>query len=382
MHNPSEKKRSIHMICLSIPWPPDYGGAIDMWYKIQAFRRAEIPVILHCFEYDRPQSPVLEKYCENVYYYPRQRRVRDLLSIVPFIVKSRKNSRLVKNLLQDNSPILIEGIHSSWLAQHPLLKNREVWLRLHNIESDYYKNLARLETKWSKKLFFFTESLKLKRYEKTHINVSGVFCISENDYSFFKNIYKNCHLIPPFHGHNKVQSTPGKGNFLLYHGNLALAENQRNALFLAHLSSRFPLPLIIAGKSAPARFINKLKPFNGVQLQTDLPQEAMDNLLREASIILLPAIQTTGFRLKLLSSLYKGRHVIADPRLVVDTGLAPLVHLARTKDEWFDIINHLSNKPLDTQDIKLRQRLLNPFSDNNNAKKMISMIFSEPVSVE
>lgn len=365
------------MICLSIPWPPDYGGAIDMWYKIKAFRQADISVILHCYEYDRPQSPVLEEYCEKVYYYPRKRRVRDLFSLVPFIVKSRENKRLVKNLLQDHCPILIEGIHSIWLAQHPLLKKRDIWLRLHNVESDYYKNLARLETKWSKKLFFFIESLKLKHYEKKPYNVSGVFCISENDYSFFKTIYKNCHLIPPFHGQNKVQLNQGKGKFLLYHGNLALAENQRNALFLADLSSRFPLPLIIAGKAAPASFVNKLKIFNDVRLQTDLPQEEMDNLLREASIILLPAVQTTGFRLKLLSSLYKGRHIVADPRMVEDTGLAPLVHLAQTKDEWIEIINHLSFHSLNSKDINKRQKLLKPFSDENNAQKMIRLIFSE-----
>lgn len=375
-------KKTIHIITLSIPWPPDYGGAMDMWYKIEAFYNAGISIILHCFEYDRSPSPVLQKYCEKVYYYPRKRRLRDFFSPVPFIVKSRQNARLEKNILQEDDPILIEGIHSVWLAKHVQLKKRGIWLRSHNMESTYSRNLARLEKKWSKKLFFFIESWKLAHYEKTSFDISGVFCISEDDFSFFKNRYKNCHIIAPFHGQNEVQLKQGKGRFLLYHGNLALAENQRNALFLARLSPHFPLPLIIAGRSAPGTFKKKLKNYNGVHLETDLSQREMDNLLQEAAVILLPAVQTTGFRLKLLSSLYKGRHIVADPRLVKDTGLAPLVHVAKTEHEWIDIINQLFAKPIELEEINKRKRLLKPFSDVNNANKMIDLIFYDQEPLE
>lgn len=368
-------EKTIHIISLSIPWPPDYGGAIDMWYKIEAFYNAGISIILHCYEYDRSPSPILQKYCEKVYYYPRKKRFRDFLSSVPFIVKSRQNPEIEKNLRRDNYPILIEGIHSAWLTKRPALQNRNIWIRSHNVEFEYYRNLSRAEKKWKRKIFFFIESLKLKHYEKTPLKISGMFCIAKNDYSFFNAIYNNCYFIGPFHGQNEIQTKPGRGKYLLYHGNLSVAENQRNALFLARLSSFFHLPLIIAGKSGSKSFIKKLNHYQDVHLQTNLSHEDMDNLLREAAVILLPAIQTTGFRLKLLISLFKGRHIVADPRVVIGTGLEHLVHLVNTDNEWIETINDLSAQPMNKKEINQRLSTLKTFSDGKNAQAMISNIF-------
>ena len=84
----------IHIISFDVPLPANYGGVIDVFYKIKALHKAGIKIKLHCFYYGREKNVELEKYCENVYYYPRKTSFFTHLSISPYIVKSRFNKAL------------------------------------------------------------------------------------------------------------------------------------------------------------------------------------------------------------------------------------------------------------------------------------------------
>ncbi|MFO8000974.1 MAG: glycosyltransferase [Marinilabilia sp.] len=367
----------LHIVSLTIPWPPDYGGAIDIWYKLPAFRKEGIRIILHCFEYDRKPDEILLKYCEKVYYYQRKRRLTDFLSLTPFMIKTRESKTLMNNLRKDDHPILLEGIHSISVTREKSLRDRKIWLRPHNVEAGYTRDLARAEDSFPRKLFFYLESLKLKYYERKKLNVKGIFCISEPDKEFFSKYNKNCMLLPPFHAHEKVTSKPGRGKYLLYHGNLSISENRQNALFLSRICHRFPLPLIIAGRSPRSSFLKKLQVFPNATVKTDLSPTDMNALIRDAAMILLPARQTSGFRLKLLSSLYMGRHIIASPQMVYQTGLAALCHQATTENEWVRTIKELSDVSFSEREKENRENVLKPFSNESNAKFLKSVIFPE-----
>jgi len=57
--------KKLNIVSLNIPWPADYGGVIDIYYKIKALNECGIKIILHCFEYERPRAPELETVCEK-----------------------------------------------------------------------------------------------------------------------------------------------------------------------------------------------------------------------------------------------------------------------------------------------------------------------------
>ena len=124
--------KKIHIVSFSIPFPADYGGVIDVFYKIKALSKIGIKITLHCFQYDRRPAEELKRICENVYYYPRQMIGSHLLSRHPFIVGSRKSDKLIENLLKDDSPILFEGLHSCYSILDQRLKNRKKLVRSHN----------------------------------------------------------------------------------------------------------------------------------------------------------------------------------------------------------------------------------------------------------
>ena len=103
--------KTLHIICHDVPWPADYGGVVDLFYKLKALYEEGVKIKLHCFDYGRGQQNELNKYCEEVNYYKRLSKWQSISLTKPYIVKSRENPLLLENLLKDDHPVLMEGIH-------------------------------------------------------------------------------------------------------------------------------------------------------------------------------------------------------------------------------------------------------------------------------
>ena len=66
--------KHIHIISFDIPYPPIYGGIIDVFYKIKSLHKLGYRITLHCFQYKvKDEQTVLNEYCERVIYYPRKK---------------------------------------------------------------------------------------------------------------------------------------------------------------------------------------------------------------------------------------------------------------------------------------------------------------------
>ncbi|HEX8313555.1 MAG TPA: mannosyltransferase, partial [Flavisolibacter sp.] len=132
----------LHIVCLDAPSPPDYGGAIDMYYKIKALAETGRKIILHYFDYNPTRDTKgLETICYAVHAYKRKSFFRSPPLSRPFIVQSRINKDLIKRLNEDDAPILLEGLHCAGLIPH-LKHQQRVVLRMHNNEAAYYHHLA------------------------------------------------------------------------------------------------------------------------------------------------------------------------------------------------------------------------------------------------
>src|SRR5689334_7572694 len=97
--------KHLHIISFDVPFPPSYGGVIDVFFKIKAFHEEGVKVHLHCFEYGRKEGRELEKFCASINYYPRKTTKSLLFNGYPYIVLSRTSETLKKNLLKNNYPI-------------------------------------------------------------------------------------------------------------------------------------------------------------------------------------------------------------------------------------------------------------------------------------
>ncbi|NQX98823.1 MAG: hypothetical protein HRT73_13235 [Flavobacteriales bacterium] len=156
--------KAINIISFNVPLPANYGGVIDVFYKLKQFYKNDIKVHLHCFEYGRGEQKELSKYCESVTYYKRKTGVAAQISSLPYIVNSRTSTQLKTNLLKNDFPILFEGLHCCFLLDDNDFKSRFKIVRNHNIEHNYYSELAKIESNPLKRTYYKTEAKKLKDF--------------------------------------------------------------------------------------------------------------------------------------------------------------------------------------------------------------------------
>jgi hypothetical protein len=60
--------RKLHIVCHDVPYPPDYGGVFDLYYKIRTLHEQGIQILLHCFTSGREEQPILKTLCEQVFH--------------------------------------------------------------------------------------------------------------------------------------------------------------------------------------------------------------------------------------------------------------------------------------------------------------------------
>jgi hypothetical protein len=368
--------KKLHIISFDVPYPPNYGGVIDVFYKLKALHELGCGITLHCFDYGRGKLPELEKYCVKVHYYKRNMSLSKMLSKLPYIVNTRNSAALINNLLIDNAPILFEGLHSCYFLNDLRLKDRFKIVRTHNIEHDYYANLAQSEKKVLKKIYFRQESKRLKAYEHVLQHANLIAAISANDAYHFKRNYKSVYTVSAFHPYNKVEINEGLGNYALYHGNLAVAENNLGALFLVNeVFNKTSFPLIIAGSAPSNELMEAVKKQNHITLKGDISTEDINALIANAQINVLPTFQATGIKLKLLAALFSGRHCLVNNPMVANTGLEELCIVKDSAIEMAKEIELLKNMPISKGLIERRMALLeHTFSNKYNAKLLMDFI--------
>nr|HQH60061.1 glycosyltransferase family 1 protein [Bacteroidales bacterium] len=372
--------KELNIITLDIPFPPNYGGAIDEFYTIKKLYDLGIKIYLHAFQYgERKPRKELEQYCTEVHYYERKRNLYDFFNKIPFIVKTRDHDLLLNNLLKNNAPILFEGIHTTYFLSDPALRGRLKIIRAHNIEQDYYKFLAKFEKNLLKKIYFFIESIKLKNYEINVIkNADSIAAISIGDMKRIKLWNENVELICSFHPFDNVESMIGKGKYALFHGNLDVSENKTAAEFLANkVFNDINIPFIIAGKCKKGNNIKRhLVPNSNIQLLTNISDEKMNKLIRNAHLNVLYTTQSTGLKLKLIFSIFLGRFILVNNLMVENTDLAPLCEIANDEKEMKKKILNIFDDYFTDEMIEKRKKILNDlgYMNEQNVKKLLKML--------
>lgn len=368
---------NLHIITLNVPYPPDYGGMIDTYYRIRSLYNLGVRIHLHCFEYGRQHSKELESLCETTSYYPRKSGLLRQFSAIPYIVSSRESKILLDSLIKNDYPILFDGLHSTFYLNHPAFPNRKKLVRLHNIEHKYYQTLADYEPQLLKKVYFLLESAKLKRYEKLLIKADYILPISERDQEYFSSKYHNSFFLAPFHPFYESRSLPGIGEYVMYHGDLSVNENSAiSDSLISNVFSKIPYKCVIAGKDPPEFIKLHASHYANITVVSNPDNDQMIKLIVNAQIHLLPALATNGFKLKLLMALYAGRHCLVNSVVEETSSIKNLCHVANSNAEIVDKVHLLMKERFTDEMILERQRVLSEnFDIRNNAKKLIELVY-------
>ncbi|MBP6286852.1 MAG: glycosyltransferase [Ferruginibacter sp.] len=371
--------KQLHIVTHDVPWPADYGGVVDLFYKLKALHAQGVNIHLHCFTQGRPPQEELNKYCASVHYYQRDKSWKRFSFRLPFIVTSRKNGSLIANLKKDNHPVLLEGIHCTYYLHNGQLGNRKIIVRLHNAEFEYYKQLAKHETSLFKKTYFLFESTLLKKYEKALVQKATFLAVSRQDVELYQNAFgaQHIHHLPVFLPYTLAVGKEGKGCFCLYHGNLSINENEEAAVWLIkNVFSRSSVPFVIAGKSPSQRLQQLAHSNQNTCLVANPSEKEMQDIICKAHVHVLPSLNNTGIKLKLLNALFNGRYCLVNKAAVNGSGLEPYCRIAETEEGFQQAIKELYETPFTEEEAQRRQGLLQTgFNTEKNVRELMTFLW-------
>lgn len=374
MRNTSDNQ--IHIVSFDIPCPVNYGGVIDVFFKLKALVERGYKVHMHCFEYGRERSERLESLCETTRYYKRDMSFSNFFNKKPYIVTSRVSEELIQDLLKDDYPIILEGLHTCGVLLDPRMQGRKIFVRTHNVEHDYYRYLAETEKNLRKKMFLKMESRKLRRFEPILAKATGILAISNKDYEYFKQKYDNVYLIPAYAGFNKVDVLEGQGDFVLYHGKLDISENYHAAEFLIKkVFKGTGVKLKIAGMNPPRYLVKLIDNEPNIELVVNPEDDALQELIRNAQINILVTAQSTGLKLKLLNALFNGRYCVVNDKMVEGLDIHDLCVVANSAVDMKTVVADLMTKPFVEEQVEIRKSRMDAFyNSSRTTDKLVELL--------
>jgi glycosyltransferase involved in cell wall biosynthesis len=232
-----------------------------------------------------------------------------------------------------------------------------------------------------KRYYYYNEAGKLEHFEEILRNASFIAAISKNDYNYLQSKYDNVIHLPPFHQYDRVVSKAGKGNYVVYHGNLSVGENNEAALFLVRkVFNTLPdTPLVIAGSRPTKQLREAVLNKKNIILEADIPTKGINNLIRNAQINILPTFQPTGIKLKLLAALFSGRFCIVNSAMVENTGLEKVCTVADSAVDMKKAIKKVFAQEFTVTDVEKRSEILKAkYSNKINIEKFLRQVLQYP----
>ncbi|AZA78634.1 glycosyltransferase family 1 protein [Chryseobacterium sp. G0186] len=371
--------KALHLISFNYPYPPSYGGIIDVYYKIKALSELGVKIHLHCFVNQIPEKtdPEIKNITENVFFYKKKKNPLLYFSPVPFAAAIRNSNMLLHNLMKIKAPVLFEGLQTTSLltqlkdkGQYPL------YLRLHNNEAEYYKGLSSSEKNIFKKIIYKVEAIKYENYQKKHLKeFKSVFCLSEKEFHETENYSGNAKLIHIFHGNRTVKLLDKKGDYFLFHGDLSISDNKKALEEVIELFKGFSqYKLIVASDRASDDIKKKINSVKNIKLVPIETNENLHHLLENAQANILLSFQNSGTKVKLFNSLYNSRFVIINQNITDDDSLRDLCLYGSNLQEIRQHIIDVAER--DYSGSEHRKTVLEKeHSDESKAEEIIRVIF-------
>lgn len=364
----------MHIISFDNPYPPNYGGTVEVYHKIVALHKAGFTIYLHCFADKIPQAhPELDAITEEVHFYKISHNPVHLFSALPFSVVSRSDGKLLDNLLKVKAPIFFESLKTTYLARHKKLEGYTKILRLHNIEQDYFGGIAASERNLFKKFMYRLESKKYKQYESVLGVFDEVLTLSRFETEYVNENYSIAQYIPVFHGNLEVPVLDGFGEYALYHGDLRTPDNRAAVTEIIRVFRDINYPLVIASGTGED-FVRKL-----ADAATHIKFEKLESfghlqtLLGRAHINIIISFQRSGTKLKLVNALYNSRFCIINNNIIDDASVASLCVTANSTDTIRNAVMKLKEIPYNEAGNRA-EVLHHHLNDDESARKIYNTL--------
>ena len=167
-----------------------------------------------------------------------------------------------------------------------------------------------------KKMYLKQEVDKLQKFESILSKANAILAISQKDYEYFSERYKNVYKVTAYNAYTEVDILEGSSDYVLYHGNLSVAENYSAAEYLVDAFRKIDVKFKIAGMNPPPHLQKLVENIPNIELIDSPDDQTLFDLIRHAHINILVTEQATGLKLKLLNTLFNGRFCLVNDKMV------------------------------------------------------------------
>lgn len=355
-------QKKILVVCFDTPFPTNYGGVYDIAAKFEFYKKNNIKVDLICTCFDEIRVKYFQDFMvanETVinnfhieFIQPNILKSLRFLSSIPFSVLIRKINYDKIEFLKTNeyALVLIEHLKSVNGIEklQKILKNKpEFYLRVHNDEENYYRNLYSV-SKSLKRYFFYSESIKYRIFQKKILSSSllkGFLFISKTERENLSKLideHRTNVLLPIYVALKEIESnnSEAKNVDFLYVGNLDLDDNL-NALhkinsFLVQ-NNLTDSKLKIVGKCSDENRKIKVKEIflinKNVEFQFNVNSDELKSNYENSKFFMNFSSNPSGVKTKLMEAMNFGIPVISNSEGVVGSTFEDVV----LKDESIDV---------------------------------------------
>ena len=277
----------------------------------------------------------------------------------------------------DDYPILLEGLHCCGILTHEEFLNRNIIVRAHNVEHDYYEHLSKAEVDAKKKLYLKQEVAKLRDFETVLHKAKAILAISQKDYEYFSEKYKNVYKVTAYNAYTEVDILEGSSDYVLYHGNLSVAENYSAAEYLVDTFRKIDVKLKVAGMNPPQHLVKMIDEVPNVELIDSPDDQTLFDLIRHAHINILVTEQATGLKLKLLNTLFNGRFCLVNDKMVEGLDVNGLCYVVNDQNAIRFAVGELMPRKFDAHQIARRRKNMKNFYNIEEATDTIIKLITE-----
>ncbi len=382
-------EKQLHIITDQIPLPNFLGRAHDSFYKIVSLTKNGIKIHLHCFYENEIASDydLLNNICSSINFYEMQSGHKSVSSTLPHEVSKRKNEKLFKNLLENDYPILMEGIPCSNLLWDERFSSRKKFLRIQRVEQELCKEKKDFAPSLLDKLYLTRELSVTKKYELNIAQKATAYWgVTQHDVSFYRKEL-SCttidYLSPYIPNSWQLTAKEGKGLYCFYHGDLSNKANEYAATWLLEkVFNTLEIPFVIAGNNPSNKLFVLAYKHKHTCIVANPSEKEMQDMISKAHIHVLPSFTSTGIQRKLINALFNGRHCLVNSRMINNTRLDELCNIANTNDEFIKSIQLLFNQSFTNDLFVQRQNILLPmFNNDKNALQQIKWIWETDYNV-
>lgn len=383
----------LHLVCFDLPLPPLYGGTEEVDTKIRALLDLGVALHVHSFVWPRVMRsgklPDWHQRVASLRLYPRSWLLSPWDSR-PWSLLSRSSEQLNLHLLSNPGPVLLEGWQCSDLLRLPALENRIVWVRSHNIESNYYRMQADSASGWIRRMRYAMESRRWRRYEDSFPVLfgdeqkRGILSICPSETMEWKRKNLPAYNVPAFVDLSDGFDGSGEGvvipkadaPYALYHGRLDIDENMRAVRFLV---SQLDLPdkvkLVIAGSRISPSLRKNVASAERVLLVDSPQRNRMKALVHHAAAHCIPCYGMAGLRLKIIHAMLGKGHVLVSREGVNGMPWAEWVTVVESPADWSKHLHKALHAPLSPEQVSARHAWVRQYFDHRkNALQMLDLM--------